>query len=130
MPIDPKTTALLLIEYQNDFTTEGGALHNGVKAVMESTTMLANSAQLLADRCSRGRCDRDVSSYFVSKGYREITSEPYGIRKGVVDTKAFVRASWGAESLIHSPHSEATLSDGGCADGHLGETQSAPSGCA
>jgi nicotinamidase-related amidase len=26
MPIDPKTTALLLIEYQNDFTTEGRAL--------------------------------------------------------------------------------------------------------
>ena len=24
MPIDPKTTALLLIEYQNDFTSEGG----------------------------------------------------------------------------------------------------------
>ena len=45
MPIDPKTTALLLIEYQNDFTTEGGALHQGVKAVMESTNMLANSVQ-------------------------------------------------------------------------------------
>jgi nicotinamidase-related amidase len=26
MTIDPKTTAVLLIEYQNDFTTEGGAL--------------------------------------------------------------------------------------------------------
>jgi ureidoacrylate peracid hydrolase len=46
MPIDPKTTALLLIEYQNDFTTEGGALHKGVKAVMESTNMLANSVEV------------------------------------------------------------------------------------
>jgi nicotinamidase-related amidase len=33
MPIDPKTTALLLIEYQNDFTSEWGALHNGLKSV-------------------------------------------------------------------------------------------------
>ncbi len=45
MPLDPKTTALLLIEYQNDFTTEGGALHQGVRAVMQSTNMLANSLQ-------------------------------------------------------------------------------------
>ena len=28
--IDPKTTAVVLIEYQNDFTTEGGVLHGAV----------------------------------------------------------------------------------------------------
>jgi nicotinamidase-related amidase len=26
MSIDPKTTAVVLIEYQNDFTSEGGVL--------------------------------------------------------------------------------------------------------
>ena len=112
MPIDPKTTALLLIEYQNDVTTEGGALHNGVKAVMESTTMLANAQRLAAVARAAGVTVM-LAPISLARGYREITSEPYGIRKGVVDTKAFVRASWGAESLIHSPHSEATLSDGG-----------------
>jgi hypothetical protein len=25
--LDPKTTAVVLIEYQNDFTSDGGALH-------------------------------------------------------------------------------------------------------
>lgn len=25
MPIDPTTTAIVLIEYQNDFTSEGGS---------------------------------------------------------------------------------------------------------
>ena len=25
--MDPKTTALVLIEFQNDFTSEGGTLH-------------------------------------------------------------------------------------------------------
>jgi hypothetical protein len=29
-----------------------------------------------------------------AEGYREITSEPYGILKGVVDGKAFVRGAW------------------------------------
>src|ERR1700722_16188987 len=27
--MDPKSTAVVLIEYQNDFTTEGGTLHQG-----------------------------------------------------------------------------------------------------
>ena len=31
MAIDPKTTALVLIEYQNDFTSAGGVLHDAVK---------------------------------------------------------------------------------------------------
>lgn len=29
--LDPKETALVLIEYQNEFTTPGGALHDAVK---------------------------------------------------------------------------------------------------
>ena len=37
MSIDPKRTAVVLIEYQNDFTSEGGALHGAVAGVMEKT---------------------------------------------------------------------------------------------
>jgi ureidoacrylate peracid hydrolase len=37
--MDPKKTALVLIEYQNGFTSEGGTLHQAVKPVMESTNM-------------------------------------------------------------------------------------------
>ena len=40
--MDPKSTAVVLIEYQNDFTTEGGTLHQAVKPVMDKTNMLAN----------------------------------------------------------------------------------------
>ena len=35
--LDPKETALVFIEYQNEFTTEGGKLHEAVKDVMEKT---------------------------------------------------------------------------------------------
>ena len=95
MPIDPSTTALLLIEYQNDFTTEGGALHNGVKAVMESTGMLAKTQQAAAKARAAGVTVMYAPITF-AKGYGEITSHPYGILKGVVDGEAFVRGSWGA----------------------------------
>jgi ureidoacrylate peracid hydrolase len=95
MPIDPKTTALLLIEYQNDFTTEGGALHQGVKAVMESTNMLANSVQA-ADQARTAGVTVMFAPISFAKGYGEITPHPYGILKGVVDSNAFVRGTWGA----------------------------------
>jgi ureidoacrylate peracid hydrolase len=96
MAIDPKTTALLLIEYQNDFTSEGGALHAGVKPVMESTNMLANTVQAAANARAAGVTVMFASISF-AEGYGEITPEPYGILKGVVDANAFVRGSWGAK---------------------------------
>lgn len=35
--MDPSKTAIVLIEYQNDFTSEAGALHSAVRTSMEST---------------------------------------------------------------------------------------------
>jgi nicotinamidase-related amidase len=105
MPIDPSTTALLLIEYQNDFTTEGGALHDGVKDVMESSGMLGKTARAAAQARAAGVTVMYAPITF-AKGYGEITSHPYGILKGVVDGNAFVRGTWGAaivDSLAPQP---------------------------
>jgi nicotinamidase-related amidase len=44
--MNPQTTAIVLIEYQNDFTTPGGVFHDGVKDVMQSNNMLANSVEV------------------------------------------------------------------------------------
>ena len=44
--MDPKITAVVMIEYQNDFVKSGGAQHELVRGVMESTGMLANSLRL------------------------------------------------------------------------------------
>lgn len=94
--LDPKKTALVLIEYQNDFTSEGGALHDGVKGVMASTNMLPNSV----DTATKAR-EMGVTIVYApisfAKGYYEITQHPYGILKGVVDSNAFEKGSWGAE---------------------------------
>jgi ureidoacrylate peracid hydrolase len=112
MPIDPKTTALLLIEYQNDFTSEGGALHAGVKPVMESTNMLANTVHAAAMARAAGVTVMFVPISF-AEGFREITPEPYGILKGVVDANAFVRGTWGAKIVdLLSPDSQDIIIEG------------------
>jgi len=46
-PMNPKTTAIVLIEYQNDFTTPNGIFHDGVKGVMQSSNMLSNTVALV-----------------------------------------------------------------------------------
>jgi nicotinamidase-related amidase len=53
--LDPSETALVLIEYQNEFTTPGGKLHDAVKEVMSRTRMLDNSVKL-TDALHRAGC--------------------------------------------------------------------------
>jgi nicotinamidase-related amidase len=95
MKLDPATTAIVLIEYQNDFTTKGGVLHDAVKGVMGETNMLANTAKLVNEARKRGVTIMHAPITF-APGYGELTRHPYGILKGVVDGKAFVKGGWGA----------------------------------
>ncbi|MFI5038842.1 MAG: isochorismatase family protein, partial [Solirubrobacterales bacterium] len=96
MAVDPKRTAVVLIEYQNDFTSEGGALHDAVKGVMEQTDMLENTRRLVESARAAGATIVHAPITFVS-GYGELPAHPYGILKGVVDSTAFVKGEWGAE---------------------------------
>lgn len=95
MTLDPKTTAILLIEYQNEFATKGGVLHDAVAGVMEETKMLANTVNVVAAARKKGVTIMHAPITF-AEGYGELTSQPYGILKGVVDGKAFIQGSWGA----------------------------------
>lgn len=94
--MNPAKTALVLIEFQNDFTTEGGVLHGAVKGVMESTGMLENTVRTVAAARALGVTILHTPIAF-AKGYHEISANPYGILKGVVSGNAFVRGEWGAE---------------------------------
>jgi len=47
LKLDPSETATVFIEYQNEFTTEGGKLHDAVKECMASNGMLENSKKVL-----------------------------------------------------------------------------------
>jgi nicotinamidase-related amidase len=95
MALDPATTAVVLIEYQNDFTTEGGVLHGAVEDVMNKTDMLANSQRVVGAARKAGVTVMHAPITF-SPGYNELSAHPYGILKGVVDGNAFVKGSWGA----------------------------------
>jgi ureidoacrylate peracid hydrolase len=93
--MEPQTTAVVLIEFQNDFTTTGGTLHDAVAGVMQSTNMLANTEAVVQRSRELGATIAHAPIAF-AEGYGEITSEPYGILKGVVDSKSFIKGSWGA----------------------------------
>jgi nicotinamidase-related amidase len=96
VPFDPKRTAVVLIEYQNDFTSEGGVLHDAVNDVMESTGMLDNTRRLVEVVRAAGATIVHAPITFMA-GYGELSEHPYGILKGVVDSSAFVKGEWGAE---------------------------------
>jgi nicotinamidase-related amidase len=98
MTSDPSSTAVVLIEFQNDFTSDGGALHGAVRDVMESTDMLENTKQLVDEARAAGATIIHAPISFAD-GYHEITDHPYGILAGVVDNKAFVKDTWGAEII-------------------------------
>jgi nicotinamidase-related amidase len=94
--VEPSKTAVVLIEYQHDFTTENGVLHAAVKETMDSTDMLKNTRDVVDAARAAGATIVHAPIQFAA-GYHEITSHPYGILKGVVDTNAFVKGTWGAE---------------------------------
>ena len=95
MSLDPATTAVVLIEYQNEFTTDGGVLHGAVAEVMDKTNMLENTRQVVAAARAAGVTIMHAPITFAA-GYNELSAHPYGILKGVVDGNAFVKGTWGA----------------------------------
>lgn len=96
MELNPKETALVLIEFQNDFTSEGGIFHGAVKGVMDSNNMLQNTAETVKAARAAGMHIVFVPISF-TEDYHEVTATPYGILKGVVDNGAFKKNTWGTE---------------------------------
>jgi len=94
--MDAKTTALVLIEFQNDFTSEGGTLHGAVAEVMAATDTVGHASQAMAAAHSAGATVIHSPISF-APGYIELSAHPYGILKGVVDSTSFVKGTWGCE---------------------------------
>lgn len=96
LTLDPKETAVVLIEYQNEFTTEGGALHGAVKDCMESTNTLDNSVAAVGVARSAGCTIIHVPIVF-DEGHGEISKKPYGILTGIKENEIFKAGTWGAD---------------------------------
>ena len=110
MDVDPAKTAVVLIEFQNDFTTDGGALHDAVKGVMDDSGMLANSRRM-ADEARRAGATVIHAPITFAPGYGELGNHDkvYGILKGVIDSTAFVKGTWGAEICEQMAPAEADI---------------------
>jgi nicotinamidase-related amidase len=93
--MNPRTTAIVMIEYQNDFVKEAGAQHAAVADVMASTNMLVNSVEL-AERARILGATIMLAPISFADGYPELPAKPYGILKAVADAKAFRKGTWGA----------------------------------
>ena len=87
---------LLSDEYQNDFTSEGGSLHDAVKGVMEHEQMLPHTVETVEKAREMGATIIHAPITF-TPDYHELSQNPYGILKGVVDSKSFRKGTWGAE---------------------------------
>jgi ureidoacrylate peracid hydrolase len=96
--MNPKQTAVVLIEYQNDFASAGGTLNPAVQGVMDSTHMLVNTLATVQKARELGATIVHAPITFTDD-YHELASEPYGILKGVVDSKSFRKGTWGADII-------------------------------
>ena len=92
--MDPSKTAVVLIEYQNEFTSEGGKLHDAVKGVMESNDMLSKSQDVVSKARSAG-CTIVHAPITFSDDYKELAATPYGILAGVKEGGCFKKSEWG-----------------------------------
>lgn len=94
--MDTHTTALVLLELQNDFLAPEGKLYPLLEPVLEAQQVVRNLNALMGGARARGVTVVHVPLQF-SADYREMGSAPYGILKIVKDAGALVRGSWGAD---------------------------------
>ena len=94
--MNPKKTAIILVDDDNDFLSEKGKLYPAVKDNLDSNHVITNINKLLNNTRKQGVTIIHVPIVF-SADYHEMGEEPYGIFKVVKDAGAFQRDSWGAK---------------------------------
>jgi nicotinamidase-related amidase len=94
--IKPGKTAVLFIEYQNEFTTEGGKLHGAVKEIMDSSALLDKSAAVAkAVRSAGGKVLHAPISF--AKDGSDNPNKGLGILAGCANDELFTSGTWNAE---------------------------------
>lgn len=107
-----RKTAIILIEFQNDFTSQGGIFHQGVEACMQKTNMLENTKNLV-NYARNNHIQIIHSPITFSENYREIRQPTYGVLQNIVNNKAFLKNNWGGEIVKELlPHKEDIVIEG------------------
>jgi nicotinamidase-related amidase len=94
--MNPKQTAIVLLELQNDFLSPEGRLYSLVEPVLTKFNVVKNLNTLIAGARDAGATIVHTPIEF-SEDYREMGLAPYGILKVVKESGALVRDTWGAE---------------------------------
>lgn len=89
-------TALVLIEFQNDFASAGGMLHAPVAPVMKATGMLERTVELVAKARKAGVM---IIHLPITIGEEQTAgaAESYGVLRDVALSGAFRKGTWGAD---------------------------------
>mmetsp|Transcript_10667 Transcript_10667/g.27140 ORF Transcript_10667/g.27140 Transcript_10667/m.27140 type:complete len:239 (-) Transcript_10667:120-836(-) len=91
--LDPTTTAVVLIEFQNEFTADGGKLHDAVKETMDATEMLTKAAKVAAAARKAG-CT--IVHAPIAFGADDNPNPGLGILKACKADDLFAEGSWNA----------------------------------
>jgi len=101
--IDPSRTALLLIEFQNEFATPGGKVHEEVKAVMDANDMVKKTVELAKVTRDSGGYVFHLPIIFDESG-DDNPNQNLGILKDCHDMKLFIKDTWNAQIIDeHKP---------------------------
>jgi len=92
--INPKTTAVVFIEYQNEFATEGGKLHDAVKGTMGD--MLDKSAAV-AEKARKAGATVMHAPIMFKEDASDNPNKALGILAGCANDKLFTEGTWNAE---------------------------------
>lgn len=91
--LQPSKTALIYIEFQNEFATEGGKLYPAMQPCLEGVNTLSNARKVLETFRAKEYTIIHAPISF-SDDYRELSNNAYGILKNVKDGGCFL--GWGA----------------------------------
>lgn len=93
--LDMNETALICIEFQNEFTNKKGKAHAGVKAVMESTDMMAKTVDLAAKIREAGGKIMHVPIMF-EENHEDSPNSSHGVLAGLKAGKLFTQNTEGS----------------------------------
>ena len=94
----PSKTAVLLIEYQNEFASEQGQLYHTVEKVMRSTNMLQNTVDLVEEARLEGAYIFHLPVLLDASG-EDNPNKSLGILQTCYRSKFFVKGTWNAEII-------------------------------
>lgn len=94
--IDAAKTALVMIEFQNEFATENGKLNGAVAESMAATNMLPNAIAACAGARAKG-CKVMMCPITFKPDGSDNPNGGLGILKGCQEGELFQEGTWGAE---------------------------------